>query len=565
MIRVLLAILFLFFTSKTYAQLSPGDLSKPHSQLEGISNCTKCHEIGEKVTSKKCLDCHTILKELINSGKGLHSGKDFTQCETCHSDHHGREFKMIYWEKGQDNFDHNKTGFGLKGKHSSLKCNDCHISSNIENKQKLQSKKKDLNRTFLGLAQECLSCHIDEHRGQMDSNCLNCHNIQSWKPAPKFDHNLTKYRLTGLHKKKECKNCHKTKTDNKFEKNNSYLKFAGLKFNNCSNCHKDPHNDKFDNKCENCHNTGGWQNYDKNKFDHNKTRYSLKGKHVFVSCEKCHGSKKSKKISQFKYCSNCHRDYHAGQFKTRPQKGACEECHTVYSFSPSDFTIEDHNETGYPLSGSHLAIPCISCHKKTRKHQNQFQFRSTECITCHSDPHKGEVDKFRNLTNASTGKTGCQYCHVVESWQQTVNFNHSNTKFALEGEHLLTRCGSCHKQINIKGKTENLMFAGLETKCHNCHTDVHLGQFANAIDISSKEATTNCDHCHTPSDWLAEKFDHNKHARYKLEGAHVYVNCSKCHMEEINNGIKFVKYKPLSTECRDCHTDNIFLGKKNKL
>jgi hypothetical protein len=38
------------------AQISPGDLSNPHSNLEGISNCTQCHVLGNKQTNEKCLD-----------------------------------------------------------------------------------------------------------------------------------------------------------------------------------------------------------------------------------------------------------------------------------------------------------------------------------------------------------------------------------------------------------------------------------------------------------------------------------------------------------------------------
>ena len=36
-----------------YAQISPGDLAKVHSQLEGMTNCTKCHTLGDKVSNDK--------------------------------------------------------------------------------------------------------------------------------------------------------------------------------------------------------------------------------------------------------------------------------------------------------------------------------------------------------------------------------------------------------------------------------------------------------------------------------------------------------------------------------
>ena len=48
------------------AQLSPGDLTTAHSHLDGISNCTQCHVLGNKVSSEKCLVCHTEIKERID-------------------------------------------------------------------------------------------------------------------------------------------------------------------------------------------------------------------------------------------------------------------------------------------------------------------------------------------------------------------------------------------------------------------------------------------------------------------------------------------------------------------
>ena len=62
--------IILFFSARIIAQISPGDLTKAHADLEGISNCTKCHEIGEKVLSSKCLDCHKEIKALVNAKIG---------------------------------------------------------------------------------------------------------------------------------------------------------------------------------------------------------------------------------------------------------------------------------------------------------------------------------------------------------------------------------------------------------------------------------------------------------------------------------------------------------------
>jgi hypothetical protein len=536
-------IIFLLFYNSLYAQLSPGDLSKPHKDLEGLSNCTKCHEIGKKVLPQNCLSCHQILNERIKQGKGLHADPGYEDCADCHSEHHGREYKLIYWDDGQDNFEHKETGFELLGKHATLKCNDCHSPTNIKDMQKLQSQKKDLNKTFLGLTQDCLTCHQDEHREQMDITCLNCHNMQGWKPAPKFDHSKNRFRLTGLHNKVQCKSCHKTITDNKYEDDKSYLKFAGLNFNNCTDCHKDPHSNNFGQKCESCHNTSGWQNYAKNKFDHNKTQYPLKGKHLSVNCEKCHGNSKSNKIARFSKCQDCHKDYHAGQFRDRPQRGKCEECHTVNGFSPANFTISNHEESKFPLTGSHLAIPCVACHEVTgRKNQKtlQFDFQNIQCESCHLDPHNGQVNKYKKMNN----NAGCEYCHSAKSWTD-VQFDHTQTTFLLVGKHKLIRCNNCH----ISDKNNVLNFVKLATNCSSCHDDIHKRQFKD------RQNNTDCSRCHTPVDWFAERFDHELHSKFKLEGAHSNVPCEKCHQSQEAFGTTIVRYKPLSSECKSCHTD----------
>ena len=64
--RFLLMIVILNYGYSLFAQISPGDLAQPHAHLEGMSNCTKCHILGEKVSNDLCLDCHTELKTRID-------------------------------------------------------------------------------------------------------------------------------------------------------------------------------------------------------------------------------------------------------------------------------------------------------------------------------------------------------------------------------------------------------------------------------------------------------------------------------------------------------------------
>ncbi len=64
--HITLNIILVVFAVSGFAQISPGELSKAHSHLEGLTNCTKCHVLGEKETTSKCLDCHKEIKKLIN-------------------------------------------------------------------------------------------------------------------------------------------------------------------------------------------------------------------------------------------------------------------------------------------------------------------------------------------------------------------------------------------------------------------------------------------------------------------------------------------------------------------
>src|SRR5512142_1623167 len=113
-----LTIVLLAGSGKVFAQISPGDLAKPHESLEGITNCTKCHELGAKITGAKCLDCHSEIKERITQSKGYHASKEVAgkQCFSCHSDHHGKDFNLVRMNHSE--FDHRLTGFELSQPHA---------------------------------------------------------------------------------------------------------------------------------------------------------------------------------------------------------------------------------------------------------------------------------------------------------------------------------------------------------------------------------------------------------------------------------------------------------------
>jgi hypothetical protein len=519
---------FVLINFTMVAQISPGDLAEVHAHLEGMSNCTKCHLLGEKVADEKCLECHKELKSRIDQQKGYHSSQEVKgkSCVACHSDHQGRSFKIVKFDPLK--FNHNLTGYELKGSHAKQECNKCHKSENIS-EQSIKSKKF----TYLGLQTECLSCHSDYHQKTLSSDCLKCHNYDLFKPASNFDHNKSKYPLAGKHNEVECVKCHRIEyvNDKKFQH------FTGLQYNTCSSCHKDPHNNNFGQNCIQCHSVESFTLIKGlTDFDHSKTGYMLEGKHIAVNCKSCHKTQSYTDPVKHERCADCHSDYHNKQFMVNNVSPDCSKCHTVKGFQGSLFTIEQHNQCNFQLQGAHLATPCFACHKKTEKWS--FRDIGIRCSDCHQDIHTNYIDK-KYYPEAT-----CQNCHSVNRWSE-INFDHSKTNFQLTGAHVDKSCRSCHFS---KDATNAVIqkFSGLSKECYSCHSDKHNRQF-------ELDGITDCQRCHQTSNWKIINFDHNK-TRFPLDGKHDNVACEKCHKEKVDGQQKYIQYKFGDFTCATCHS-----------
>ena len=586
------------------AQLSPGKLTQAHSKLEGLANCTQCHDLGAKVSEQKCLNCHKELKARVNANKGFHVSKDVKgkDCITCHSEHHGVKFEMVRFDK--KTFNHTLTGYELKGAHKISDCAKCHKADNITSPTL-----KKIKETFLGLDQKCLTCHDDYHQKTMSNDCATCHNFEKFKPALLFNHAKTEFPLAGAHKNVKCEACHKSEIkngkefqhfadvphancnachkdahgghfgtnckachseesfhkisgdgfnhsvtgytlegkharldckkchDNRIGTTGHYKEFAKIKPLECLSCHKDEHEGKFGTDCKTCHNQNTWKISNTkalNNFDHNNTDFKLLGKHVNVDCRTCHKADLTEPLAHDK-CASCHKDYHNGDFASKVSLYPdCASCHTVDGYSPSQFTLEQHENSTFKLDGAHIATPCISCHFKNEKWV--FSKLGNNCIDCHSDIHAGFIDQKYYVQNS------CNTCHISDAWT-VVKFDHNQTQFKLKGKHESTNCASCH--IQREGKTMIQKFRDTSMKCVSCHENVHGTQFES-------EGTTDCAKCHAFDNWDPVNFNHDL-TKFKLEGAHKDVKCVKCHKEEYVGGKKKTLYKIEKFECIDCH------------
>lgn len=523
-----LSLIFLILPIALFAQLSPGELTKAHEKLEGLSNCTQCHVLGEKVSNQKCLDCHKEINGLIDATKGYHSSVEVKgkNCFACHSEHHGRNFQLTRFD--QDKFDHQLTGYILEGKHSTIKCADCHKPKFIQNK--VSQKKSD---SFLGLGTECLSCHEDYHQKTLSTDCSTCHGQDSFVPTVKFDHQKTKFHLRGKHQKVACAECHKTEERN----GKKFQKFAGVAFQNCTACHKDVHENKFGQDCMKCHNEQSFhQVAGLDNFNHDRTSFPLEGKHENLDCRKCHKQSYTTPVAHTR-CTDCHDDYHKGQFSKMEKKTDCVDCHSVNSFKTFSYTIEQHNGGTFKLAGAHMATPCFMCHQKNERWE--FRTIGEKCVDCHENIHQGIISE-----KYMPGQQ-CESCHTTGNWNK-VSFDHNQTNFILNGKHSGATCRDCHFKTDDQ-RTYTQKFAGLATQCETCHTDHHRQQFSNNGKID-------CEHCHGFENWNAERFDHDE-SRFKLEGAHKSTQCVKCHKPDIDSQGTFTRYKTnKEIKCANCHS-----------
>lgn len=584
------------------AQLSPGPLVDAHKDLEGITKCTQCHDIGNKVSNDKCLNCHKEIKTLTDRNRGFHAsgevkGKD---CAQCHSDHHGRNFDMLRFDEKK--FNHRLTNYELTGAHKQIDCRKCHLPDLIAD-QEIKYRKG----TFLGLDTKCNACHKDVHRKTLGNDCAKCHSTDDFVPASRFNHDKTDFVLAGKHKAVQCTECHQKETI----QGEVFQKFDGIPFKNCQNCHKDPHNNQLGANCKECHNEqtfAGWPTL--SRFNHNQTHFPLKGKHKQVNCQECH-KMSATPLTVFQdrpgvkteNCQSCHKDVHEGALGTD-----CAACHTEDSFrklgNPDRF---DHDKTHFALEGKHETVDCKKCHTAERMtdpvahnrcadchsdyHEGQFTngthqqdcgmchtvggfgessfgielhaitlfpleggHAATPCFACHK---QGEKWKFRNVgrrcvdchQDVHAGQIAakwypdkaCERCHQVSGWQDN-HFEHQLTAFALKGAHTRQSCRSCH----IPDETHpNGRFAGIGSQCADCHADVHRGQFV-------QNNTVQCERCHQTEHWEIRGFNHNKTA-FKLDGKHINVACSGCHKTIDQNGEAFIQYKFDSFECVVCH------------
>jgi hypothetical protein len=470
------------------------------------------------------------------------NGRD---CVRCHLEHNGVDFDLVHWEPSLRQFDHRQAGYPLLDKHAAVACEKCHTSSHMVPADRALIREKDLNKSFLGLSQDCASCHQDVHKGQLGPDCQRCHNIVDWKQAKQFDHSKTRYPLTGAHSQVACEKCHVPAGPD------HTVKFTGIKFGACSDCHTDPHKGAFKAACESCHTTASWKkvNLSEQQFDHSKTKYPLLGMHAKVGCDQCHSGGDFKKQLAFAQCVDCHiPDPHKGQFQARASKGECGECHNVNGWKPSLFGVKEHATSKYPLEGKHAAVACEKCHAPAGK-DTMYKVQFAACTDCHQDAHDKQFA-------AAPYQNRCEDCHTVKDFHRSTYTiaKHMKSRFALTGAHAAVACADCHK-IGLGARRDKILpFHFEDRSCTACHEDVHKGEFNERMAARRADGTPlGCQACHNDRSWIEVRgFDHSK-TKFALVGAHRAVACNECHKVPV--GSNEIQFKGTPNECEACHTD----------
>jgi len=234
---------------------------KINGKHEGLP-CMQCHVDARKLgdfeqTSQDCYSCHRRNEP--------HDGRYGFHCVDCHTEDG--------WTPAK--FDHNLSVFKLDGKHANVACEACHQ-----------------NKVFRGTPTDCYSCHQkdDAHKGKYGKDCSACHKPSNWDDAD-FDHQRSKFPLTGSHVGVVCEQCHTTGA------------FSGLS-TSCVSCHSDPvfHAGMFGLNCVSCHTTQNWSARYKGPHPGIADDGGSGVNHGGTSCRGCHT-----KTLHTATCTQCHK------------------------------------------------------------------------------------------------------------------------------------------------------------------------------------------------------------------------------------------------------------------
>ena len=317
-------------------------------QTANFDHARTRYPLTGKHVATACAACHPPGKATKIAG--------FERCATCHADAHAGQ--LVLRKSGGECGEchttagfrpatftvalHEATTYPLLGAHRTSDCATCHralppgeleragvalVRGAVAAKPGVAAKVTQFRFPKSG----CPDCHRDPHAGDSEkylgaAGCLACHALTQWREV-RFDHNLTKFPVAGLHLKVACLGCHKTPaaggrpiptlTGGLLPPPSARawappreVRLAGAPLL-CSGCHADPHLAQVGTSCERCHGDSSWA---PSRFDHNRdSTYRLEGAHRAVACIGCHVRERisGKDVARLKplgsACADCHK------------------------------------------------------------------------------------------------------------------------------------------------------------------------------------------------------------------------------------------------------------------
>ena len=569
---------------------SPGELSAVHGRvndLTGRNDCSECHGGLFGTMREACLACHEPIATEIEQKSGLHGtlGARAEQCGLCHAEHHGAGAPLVHGQSfalagvaDASKFDHRLVGFAMEGAHVALACEKCHANARASILAKGETR-------FLGLDQECSTCHADPHQGKFAAACASCHGQTKWNELASLGHERF-LPLVGGHAL-ACDQCH--------AKDGAHaLEIVALSDpprapRDCVACHATPHTPQFvagvaelagtapGLVCSSCHAAEHTSFRDPalasmTPAQHAATGFPLVAPHDAPACADCHPPERKHFKRRYPgrtsaQCSACHADVHEGQFATGAFADAeCSACHAGAHFDPPVFGVAEHARTALALDGAHAEAACDDCHEKPGEDAARiFHGTPADCAACHADAHDGFFARF-TAGSLPVEHGECARCHDAQSFAAAEHgFDHGAfTGFDVLGAHAQAGCESCHAKSaapdeNRRSFGRVAALHGAFTGCVTCHADPHGGRFDESQGNPAEvEGLRDCARCHDESSFrdLPRGFDHGYWTGFALSGAHGEAQCSACHAPLPGTStLGRTSAEAAGASCSDCHED----------
>lgn len=227
-------------------------------------------------------------------------------------------------------FDHDLTGFPLRAGHVRAACTQCHDG------------RKEVER-------RCVSCHVDEHRGKLGTQCDDCHNASSFKRTDALTlHSRTRLPLTGMHALVDCADCHRRQTSDTYT--------------------------SLPSQCFACH-------------EADYRRRNLHPVHDGSSGE----------LPFSRQCTECHQTSSFSPAIVDPSR---------FSMQSQSLALDarSHDRAFLLSHGPHRGAPCASCHVELRAP------RAVRCTGCHAHENRKLTAQHPNLGTPTDGS--CMGCHA---------------------------------------------------------------------------------------------------------------------------------------------------------